>query len=111
MKSIDVFCAKSFFISSAKNCLPAIVFAYNFVVENKRGKSIPNRVVDKRGCHFTSLPVQEDCHAVETLSSEDIFDNDFMSSQKNHALIEEKGKGICVRQDEEEQRGMLFFDF
>ena len=102
---------KSFFISLVKNCLPAIVFAYNFVVENKRGKSIYNHVVDKRGNHFMSLPVQEDRHSIATLSSENIFDNEFVSCQKNHALNEEKGKGICVRQDEEEQRGMLFFDF
>ena len=94
-----------------KNCLPAIVFAYNFVVENKRGKSISDRVVDKRGNHFTSLTVQEDRHSIATLSSENIFDNEFVSCHKNHALNEEKGKGICVRQDEEEHRGMLYASF
>ena len=110
-RTICLFNAKVFFISLVKNCLPAMVFAYNFVVENKRGKSISNRVVDKRGNHFTSLPVQEDRHVIATLSSENIFASEFVSCQKNHALNEEKGKGICVRQDEEEQRGMLFFDF
>jgi hypothetical protein len=43
-----------------KNCLPAIIFAYNFVVESEKGTATPCRGGNKRGNHFGPLLVQED---------------------------------------------------
>ena len=75
-----------------------------------RGKAIQKRFVDNRGNHITSLPHWGKQHSGFHLSS---ATNDFkvFRCAKKDASNEEKGKGIYIRQDEEEHRGILLSDF